>query len=364
MKKTILHDAHVALGAKMAPFGGFLMPIQYEGIIAEHTATRTAATVFDTCHMGQFRISGPRACEDLERLVSAPVSAMEVGQCRYGYLCNEQGGVLDDEITYRLAPAEFMMVVNAGTQDADRAWITSHLSPGTAVETLSPDTAKIDLQGPTSAGIMRQIAELPLDGMKYYRFAQNRIAGERVLVSRTGYTGEVGFEIYPPQAMARSVWDRCLSLGAKPAGLGARDTLRLEMGFPLYGHELSAERSAAEAGFERAIAPDKDFIGAAAVRDPARAPQRLVGLVLDGRRAARAHDTVADSTGKRAGEVTSGSFSPSLGVSIAMAYVDKGCAAPGTTLAVRTERAELPAVVVHTPFYARATGRRPLREFL
>jgi len=348
----------------MAPFGGFLMPIQYEGIIAEHTATRTAATVFDTCHMGQFRISGPRACEDLEHLVSAPVATMEVGQCRYGYLCNEQGGVLDDEITYRLGPTAFMMVVNAGTQDGDRAWIASHLSAGTVLEVLSPDMSKLDLQGPQSARILRQIVEQPLDGMKYYRFAGNRIAGQRVLVSRTGYTGEIGFEIYAPRTMARAIWDQCLSLGAKPAGLGARDTLRLEMGFPLYGHELSAERNAAEAGFERAIAPDKDFIGAAAVRDPAHAKQRLVGLLLDGRRAARAHDAVADSTGKQAGEVTSGSFSPSLGVSIAMAYVNKAHAAPGAKLAVRTERGDLPATVVQTPFHARATGRRPLREFL
>jgi aminomethyltransferase len=364
MNKTILHDTHVALGAKMAPFGGFMMPIQYEGIIAEHTACRTGAVVFDTCHMGEFLIRGPTACADLEGLVTSRVDTMEAGQCRYGFLCNERGGVIDDEITYRLADDEFYMVVNAATQEGDFAWVRAHLSADTRMENLSARTAKIDLQGPQSARVMAQLMDEPIDDMHYYRFKYNSYRGERVLTSRTGYTGEIGFEIYSDNDTGVAFWDDCLKKGAKPAGLGCRDTLRLEMGYPLYGHELNDERNAAESGLSFAIASDKQFHGSAVVLDPAKAAQRLVALVLDGRRAAREDDVVCDSKCGEVGSVTSGSFSPSLGTCIAMAYVNAAQATPGNNVLVRTSRGDLPAVVSATPLYKKATGRRALKEYL
>ncbi len=364
MNQTPLYTAHLALGARMAPFGGFDMPIQYEGIVAEHTATRTSATVFDTCHMGEFMVSGPTALDDLERIITAPLGSMQIGQCRYGLFCNEQGGVIDDEITYRLGDAEFMIVVNAGTQDDDFGWLRSHCSPGTVLRNLSQATAKLDVQGPFAPRIVQGLLEQPLAGMKYYRFAHNRYHGEEVLVSRTGYTGEIGFEVYCPVVLAQMLWEALLGAGVKPAGLGARDTLRLEMGYPLYGHELSAERNAAESGFERSIAPDKAFVGADAVRDPARSRQRLVGLKCAERRSPRHGDTVLDSNGAAVGTVTSGSFSPSLGVAVALAYVNAASGLPGTQLAVETGRATLGATVCTTPFYQKATARKPLSEFL
>lgn len=364
MKQTPLHEKHVALGARMAPFGGFEMPISYDGIIAEHTATRTAVTVFDTCHMGEFRISGANAAADLEKLLSSNVVTMETGQCRYGLLCNPGGGVIDDEITYRMGEQEFFMVVNAGTQEGDFAWIREHLSPGTAIEDLSSDTAKLDIQGPQSARIMQQLMEESLEGMRFYRFRHNRYKGEKVLISRTGYTGEIGFEVYCSPDLGRSLWDNLLARDVKPAGLGARDTLRLEMGFPLYGHELTASRNAAECGFMRSIADDKEFIGSTVVLDPSRRTQQLAGLELEGRRSAREGDAICDEAGTEVGTVTSGSFGPSVGTSIALGYVNAPLARPGTGLQVRTSRAALAAKVVETPFYRDATGRRPLKEFL
>lgn len=348
----------------MAPFGGFDMPIQYTGIIAEHQSTRTAATVFDTCHMGEFRITGPSACRDLESLLSSSVADMDIGQCRYGFLCSPEGGVIDDEITYRLADDAFFMVVNAGTQDGDFAWISKHLSADTSIENLSADTAKLDLQGPASPPIMQSLLEQPLTGLKYYRFMHNRYRGTDVIVSRTGYTGEIGFEVYCPAEMAGQLWDDILAGGATPAGLGARDTLRLEMGFPLYGHELNDTRNAAESGFMRSIAADKEFVGSNIVLDESRRRDLLVGLSLDGRRAARDGDTVQDTAGTPVGTITSGSFSPTLGCSIALAYVRADLGNPATELMVKTARAELKAEVAELPFYRDATGRKALSRFL
>lgn len=363
-RTTVLYDSHTALGAKMTPFGGFLMPLHYEGIIKEHHAVRERSGVFDTCHMGEFLVSGPNAVTDLEKLLSCPVATMETGQCRYGFICNEKGGAVDDQVLYRLGDRKFMMVVNAGTQDGDYEWLTAHVSTGTTLENASEATAKIDLQGPSSPAIMAKLAEEPIEGMKFYRWRHNRYHGREILTSRTGYTGEIGFEIYCDTDLAPAFWSDCLELGATAAGLGARDTLRLEMGMPLFGHELDARRNPAETGMSRAISPDKQFIGADTVLDPTRRPELLVGIALSGRRAARAGDTVKDNTGDTMGVVTSGSFSPTLGRGIALAYVDKGRAAAGTLVSVDTGRRELAGSIVELPFYRGATGRKSLAAFL
>jgi aminomethyltransferase len=364
LKKTILYDLHVALGAKMAPFGGYEMPIQYSGILAEHKEAREAAVIFDTCHMGEFRVNGANAVADLETVLSCPVAALKTGQCRYGFLCNEKGGVVDDQIVYRLAEKEFFMVVNAATEPADFEWVRGHLSAGTCIENLSAQTAKLDLQGPGSAKIMRKLMAGPIDGMKYYTWAKNRYKKIEVLISRTGYTGEIGFEIYCSNDLGRAFWNDCLNLGALPAGLGARDTLRLEMGYPLYGHELDDSTNAAESGFTRAIDTGKKFIGSGIVLDPSMKQRQLVGIQLDGRRSARHGDAILDKFGNPAGTVTSGSFSPSLGYAIAFGYVGLPASALGNQVRIRTDRQELAGTIVETPFYKKATGRMDINKFL
>ena len=364
MKKTILYRFHETSRAKIAPFAGYLLPIQYQGIIAEHMATRTKATVFDTCHMGEFYIYDGNALTDLENLLTCRIDTMEIGQCRYGLICNKKGGVIDDQVIYRLDENRFFMVVNAATRDLDFEWVRSHLSKKTRIEDVSDSTAKIDLQGPESPRIMQKLMEDRIDDMEFYHFKYNRYKDKEILISRTGYTGEIGFEIYCDNELGTAFWNDCIECGAKPAGLGARDTLRLEMGFPLYGHELSADRNAAESGLMRHIATDKEFIGSKAVLDESQRVSSLAAMILNDRRAARAHDTILDSNGKRIGFITSGSFSPSIGKAIAMGYIHKSSSEPGTVLTIKTERNELKATIHRTPLYKKGTWKKKLNCFL
>jgi aminomethyltransferase len=340
------------------------MPIQYSGIIKEHTATREAAAIFDTCHMGEFKFEGPAATTDLETILSCPVASIKIGQCRYGFICNEAGGVIDDQILYRMAEDRFFMVVNAATEENDFAWICRHLSAGTHAENLSAQTAKLDLQGPLSAKIMSKLMATPIDELKYYTWADNRYKGSNVLVSRTGYTGEIGFEIYCSHDLGKAFWQECLDLGAVPAGLGARDTLRLEMGYPLYGHELDERTNAAESGFARAIGTAKRFIGSPVVLDASKKQKVLSGIMLEGRRSARHGDAILDTEGREIGTVSSGSFSPSLSCALALGYVALPASTIGTRVKIRTDRQELDGSVTGLPFYKKATGRQELKEFL
>ena len=357
--KTPLFDRHVALGAKMAPFNGWDMPIQYAGILAEHQDTRTAASVYDICHMGEFELRGPAAESDLERLLTQNVHTIREGQCRYGYLLNEQGGVLDDLTCYRRGPGHFWLVVNAGTREGDAAWIRSHLSPGTEFTDLSDGIAKLDIQGPSSRAEMERALGGPLPDLGYFRFADVTLLGTPCLLSRTGYTGEWGYELYFPATEAERFWDTFLSrANIKPAGLGARETLRLEVGYPLYGHELGLDRTPVAAARGAFIDRTKPFIGSAAVlKDLADGcPQYLAGLQLESKRAARTHDRVLYQ-GRTAGEITSGSLAPSLGYAVAMAYVDAALCTPGTKVGVESRGTLLSATVVDLPFYKKGTAR-------
>lgn len=363
MKKTFLHEKHIALGAKMAPFGGYEMPIQYKSIIFEHNATRQKATVFDTCHMGEFVFKGARALEDLELILSCPVASIKVGQCRYGYICNENGGVIDDQILYRIGEDEFFMVVNASTEQNDYEWISRHLTKETSAENVSDRTAKIDLQGPESVALCSRLVEEPIKGLKYYHFMHNRYRGEKILLSRTGYTGEVGFEFYSTSDLARQFWDECLAAGALPAGLGARDTLRLEMGYPLYGHELDEETCASWSGFSRAIG-DKYFIGSDAIRNNGEPAMKLCGLLIEGRRTAHGGNRIFNSDGEDIGKVTSASFAPSLGQAIALGYLGKAWCSIGNPVSIATDRGPLAASVCGLPFYRQSTGRKNLTDYL
>lgn len=361
---TILRGRHEALGAKMAPFGGFLMPIQYSGIVREHEAVRREAGLFDTCHMGEFEIRGADAAADLDRIVSCNVLTLEVGQCRYGMICNPAGGVIDDMIVYRTADKDFLMVVNAGTQSGDLAWIQSHVSRQTSVVDVSADTGKLDLQGPRAPAILASLLDAPIAGLRYFRFADNTFAGTPVRVSRTGYTGEMGFEIYASNDTTLALWDALLDRGVLPAGLGARDTLRLEVGLPLYGHEMGPERNAAESGFTSALSRDKEFIGAEAVRAHADQGSVLIGVTLEGRRAAREGDRIQTPEGEDIGEVTSGSFAPSLGHAVALGYVQRAFAHVGDPVQLSTSRQVLPGRLSGTQFYDQGTVRKPMKGFL
>lgn len=358
--RTPLYERHLALRARMAPFAGWDMPIQYEGILAEHKRTREDVTVFDICHMGEFDLRGPTAQADLERLVTQNVATIAVGQTRYGFLCNDAGGVIDDLTVYRRAADHFMLVVNAGTRPGDLAWITARLSPGTVFTDLSDDTAKLDVQGPNSRAALERIFGNALPDLKYFRFADVPVGGVPMTVSRTGYTGEFGYELYFPAAQAGAVWDRLLAGGIKPAGLGARDTLRLEVGYPLYGHELNATLTPVAATRGSFIDATKDFIGKPAiVRDlAAGCPRYLCGIVLEGKQAARADAKVLDPQGGEIGIVTSGSIAPNLDRAVALAYVDAAHTAPGTRLALDIRGKAVPGEVVKVPFYQGGTARK------
>ena len=356
--KTPLFEAHVALGARMAPFAGWDMPIQYTGILAEHEHTRRVASVFDTCHMGEFELRGPTAEADLERLLTLPVATLATGQCRYGYLLREDGGVLDDLTCYRLGPDRFWLIVNAGTRPQDAAWIWQHLSPSTQFTDLSDDTGKLDIQGPAARVATERALRVKLPDLGYFRFAEITLAEVPCLLSRTGYTGEFGYELYCPAKTVRIFWDRLLAGGViQPAGLGARDTLLLEMGYALYGHELSLDRTPAGAARGRYIQRAKDFIGKSAVEAELQQPKQvLIGLRLESRRAARAGEAVT-LQGRTVGTITSGSLAPSVGVAVAMAYVDVAQAPMGGKLDVVSRGAVLPATVVDVPFYTGGTAR-------
>jgi aminomethyltransferase len=364
MKKTFLYDTHVSLGAKMAPFGGFEMPIQYEGIFAEHFATRKAATVFDTCHMGEFLIKGDSATKDLEKILSCDIASMTTGQCKYGFICNENGGVIDDQITYKMGENDYFMVVNASTQDNDFDWIKKNSSPETSLKNISSETGKIDIQGPLSAKIVNTLIGKPINDLKYYTWMHTTYNGKTVIISRTGYTGEIGFEIYLDQADTIKFWNQCLELGAKPAGLGCRDTLRLEMGYPLYGHELDENRNANEAGFSKAVSTTKTFIGSPSITKQYEGAKVLCGLALEGRRATRNGDAICDANGVAIGIVTSGSYSPSLEIAIAMGYVSKPLSTLGNTVHINTGKVILKAQIAALPFYKQATARKKLAEYL
>jgi aminomethyltransferase len=363
MKKTFLYETHLSLGAKMVPFGGYEMPIQYQGIIAEHFAARKAAVVFDTCHMGEFLINGVNAESDLDRIISCPVFSMKIGQCRYGLICNTNGGVIDDQILYRLDTEKFLMVVNASTQYNVYSWVKSNLSSGTSITNISQETGKIDLQGPLSVKILNQILDKPITDLNYYHWSYACYRDKKIIVSRTGYTGEIGFELYLDEQQTKNFWNACLTLGVKPAGLGARDTLRLEMGYPLYGHELDENRNAAESGFSRAIASYKTFIGSRAVLNESINKYLLSGIKLNGRRTARNGDEIRDLRGNEIGRVTSGSFSPSIECAIALGYIKKEYCSTTKTVIVVSGKNELLGTITDLPFYKMGTARLPYNDF-
>jgi len=357
LKTTPITAWHRKQNAKMAAFAGFDMPIQYEGIIAEHNHTRQAVGIFDICHMGEFSLRGPGAKAALGALVTQDLDTLAPGKCRYGFLLNEAGCVLDDLIIYCLDDDAYMLVVNGACEENDFAWLSKHLAAGPELTNISSKTGKIDVQGPKSLEVISEILGSGFQSPGYFNFMRTIWQGEPVLVSRTGYTGELGYELYLDSSLALAMWEALAAHPlVKPVGLGARDTLRLEMGYPLYGQDLDTEHTPAEAGFGPLLGKKTTFIGQDAL---ANVRQRLVALEVPGRRSARHYDVVCLPGGEEVGVVTSGSFAPSLGHCIALAYV-RADAFENELFAVRTQRGDLEAKRTGLPFYTKGTARMKL----
>ncbi len=368
-RTTPLHSRHEHLGASFTDFGGWLMPVRYTSDLAEHHAVRSAAGLFDISHMAEFRVTGSVAPEYLDYALAGRLSALSEDQAKYSLVLGASGGIIDDVIVYRLGEQDFLVVANAGNRAAVATALEERAEGfDVQVDDITDSLALIAVQGPAARAILESVPALggwsaSLDDLRYYRMGHATFAADAetevpIDVARTGYTGEDGFELFVPVSAAGALWDAILAAGEPhglvPAGLAARDTLRLEAGMPLYGHELSLDRLPSQAGLGRVVALDKeDFVGAAAlasVVDPS-APV-LVGLVGDGRRAGRAGYAVVDGD-TIVGEVTSGALSPTLGRPIAMAYVAPSSSEPGTELAIDVRGTRIPATVTALPFYRR-----------
>ena len=365
LKRTPLFDEHVSLGGKLVPFAGFEMPVQYPtGITAEHKAVRERAGLFDVSHMGEFVVRGPQALDLVQLVTVNDASKIEVGQAQYSAMCDESGGVVDDLLVYRY-PDRYMLVVNASNLEKDWRWITSHAGDlDVQLEDVSDATALLALQGPAARDILRPLASVDVDAVAYYRFVEGRVGGIPATIAGTGYTGEDGFELYVGSSDAVVVWRALLAAGRAsglvPTGLGARDSLRLEMGYALYGNELDDEHSALESGLAWITKLDKgDFVGRDALIEQKKAglSRRLVGMLL-GERAFPRHGYPILVDGAPAGVVTSGTSSPSLGVGVAMGYVPPAAHAAGTRLQVDARGKLLDAVVTRPPFYTLGSIRR------
>lgn len=366
---TPLRERHEALGASFTDFGGWQMPVRYTSDLAEHRAVREAAGLFDISHMAEFTVRGAGAAGYLDYALAGRLSAMSIGKAKYSLLLAEDGGIIDDVIVYRLADDDFLIISNAGNRDAVREALAAR-TDGHDVEVVdvSDSYGLIAVQGPASAEIVAAIdgideISVPWDEQKYYSWARAVYNGKPLLIARTGYTGEDGFELLVDAGDAAALWDAVLAAGAShgivPAGLAARDSLRLEAGMPLYGHELSRQTAPAQAGLGRVVAADKaDFVGGDALAAGfagagAHAGRTLVGLTAEGRRAGRAGYPVVLEDGTVVGEITSGALSPTLAHPIAMAYVDPSAAAEGTNLFLDVRGTKIPATLTALPFYRR-----------
>jgi aminomethyltransferase len=351
LKRTPLYDAHVEAGAKLVDFAGWEMPVQYEGIRAEHLAVRSNCGVFDVSHMGEIETEGPQAAELLQRLLSNDVSKIEVGGAQYSCLCREDGGVLDDLFTYRLADDRYLTVTNAANHDRDFEWFEAH-----AVEFEAEARDRIEsyamlaVQGPEARGIVSRLADGELPAR--FRTAELTIAGAPALVCGTGYTGEDGVELLIAPEHARTVWDAVIGAGASPVGLGARDTLRLEVNYCLYGNDLTEERTPIEAGLGWCVKEDTGFTGSEACRRVReQGPEEILEpFVMTGGGIPRQDNPIV-SGGEQAGEVTSGTMSPSLEVGIGMGYVRAGLADPGTPIEIDVRGKMRPAELRERPLY-------------
>ena len=347
LRRTPLYERHRALNARMVPFAGWEMPVQYEGVIPEHKAVRSDAGVFDVSHMGELEVEGPRAHELLQSMLSNDLDKVEPGGAQYTLLTNERGGIIDDLIAYRLEPGRYLLIVNASNREPAFEWLKEREISGSDVRDVSDEYALLAVQGP------RSLERLGLDEARAFTFAMGELDGIEVMVNRTGYTGEQGVELMVPAEDAEELWDRVIARGVVPAGLGARDTLRLEVCYPLHGNDIGPDTDAISAGLGWASALDKDFTGVEELRRiKAEGPKRkLVPFEMEGAGIPRQGMAIVGG-----GEVTSGTHSPMLDKGIGMGYVPVARAEPGTELAIDVRGRERAARVVTKPIYKRQEG--------
>jgi aminomethyltransferase len=356
-KKTPLYDIHVKLVGKIIPFAGYLMPLMYESITAEHLRVRNAVGLFDITHMGEFEVTGPGAKDFIQRLVTNDLNRLEINQAMYTCMCLENGGIVDDLLVYNLED-KLLLVVNAANIAKDFAHIRSYLPDKEVnLRDISETVTLIAIQGPKTRDVFARLSDYPMENLKYYHADFGPVAGEKILISRTGYTGEDGLELYMPNDVAVRVWEAAYGAardyGGGPIGLGARDSLRLEMKFALYGNDISEQTNPLEAGLGWVVKLDKgDFIGREAIARIKEngVKRKLIGFEIEGKVFPRQHYAILGN-GAKIGEVTSGIFSPSLKKGIGMGYVPVEYAAPGCEFEVDIRGKNHPAKVVKTPFY-------------
>jgi aminomethyltransferase len=356
-KKTALHSWHAAAGAKMVEFAGYDMPVRYSSDKEEHFAVRKAVGMFDVSHMGEFMLRGPQALALIQKVVSNDATKLFDGKAMYAYLPNDKGGVVDDLLVYRINEEEYLLVVNASNIEKDWNWISQHNTMGAEMENISEQTSLFAVQGPKAVQVLQRLTDTKLDEMAYYTFTKGTLAGVGdVIISATGYTGSGGFELYLPNANAQAVWEAILEAGKpegiQPIGLGARDTLRLEKGFCLYGNDIDDSTNPLEAGLGWVTKFTKDFINADALKASKEAglSRRLVAFKMIDRGIPRGHYTIVDAQGEQLGEVTSGSMSPSLNVGIGLGYVPIAHSKAGTEVFIEIRNKSLKAEVIKLPF--------------
>ena len=357
LKTVALHDTHQQLGAKIVPFAGYAMPVRYSSDLEEHHAVRRGVGIFDVSHMGEFRVRGPQALALIQRTTSNDASKLTPGKAQYSCLPNEQGGIVDDLLVYMLGEEDYFLVVNASNIDKDWQWLQARNTEGAELENVSDQLSLFAVQGPKAATALQSLTDVDLSAIPYYSFAQGTFAGaENVIISATGYTGAGGFELYVPNAHAARVWEQVMAAGQpygiRPIGLGARDTLRLEMGYCLYGNDITDTTSPLEAGLGWITKFTKDFTNSANLKQQKAAgvTRKLVGFVMDGPGGLpRAHYPLVDAAGQPIGEVTSGGQSPTLSRGIGLGYVKAELAAPGTPIFVQVRGKNLPATVHKLP---------------
>lgn len=358
-RKTVLWSAHVALGAKMVPFAGWEMPVQYSGVIAEHVATRAAAGLFDVSHMGELWVTGPESLQLIDSLTCNKVSAIRDGRAQYNAIITPSGGIVDDIIVYRFGPERFLICVNASNAEKDFAWFKAHNRFNAKVENASADYGQIALQGPRALEILTAM-KLPVPE-RTFSFLTSNFEGAELIIARTGYTGEDGVEIFCPTVKTESIWNLALKVGGGfgllPCGLGARDSLRLEACLPLHGHELGEEISAIESGLSWIVKADKgEFTGRTALQAHlASCPRNLIGFALTDLGIARHGDAVFSASGERVGVVTSGTKTPTVNKALGLALVSSAHSALGGQLSFEVRGRKLAGEVVATPFYKRAS---------
>jgi len=358
MKDTALSEIHAALGAKMVPFAGYNMPVSYQGINLEHQTVREKVGVFDVSHMGEFFVTGPNALSLIQRVCSNDASKLEDGEAQYSCFPNQDGGVVDDLIVYRIAAEKWLLVVNASNIDKDWAWINSHNTMEATLENSSDHYSLLAIQGPKAIQAMQSLTQEDLSAIKFYTFKINTFAGvENVIISATGYTGSGGFEIYCKNTQVAKIWTKVLEAGAnwgiQPIGLAARDTLRLEMGYCLYGNDIDDTTSPLEAGLGWITKFNKDFINSESLKKQKEigVSKTLVGFELSQRGIPRQGYAIVDAQGNSIGRVTSGTMSPSMGKGIGLGYVPMALKEVGSQIHIQIRNKIVPAMVVKLPFY-------------